>query len=1052
MRNSQKPNVPLELKRLKDFQRTTVELVHRRLWLDDDSTGRFLVADEVGLGKTMVARGVIAKGIQHLWGTRRGRRIDIVYICSNAQIARQNLQRLNVADYDLVQVDRLSMLPLVVGRLRDSRVNILSLTPGTSMAVSRGGGRVGERALLHHLLAAGLDNPRLLGHKRWIRFFRAGVGAQSYQQELGRVDPHQIDAAFARKFVAQLRRRAPGGSVLELATALAERLAHVRELSVHGVPEYLRDDWRPLIGRMRHEVASASVALLDPDLVLLDEFQKFRKYLRDGVPEDDPDRDAIELARTIFDHRGTKVLLLSATPYSMFTLPADPSGEDHEDDFVVTTAFLGGKELARRVQANQRIVRDIALGHGDPAVGNQHARAVEEDLRQVMCRTERLASTPDRDGMLTHINTVAPVPTIGDVRALGEAIRLAEQLGLAQDPFEFWRSAPYLANLMEGYELKRRLKIALAEPSPELERLLLRKGPHQLPWTRMKAYKTVDLGNAKLRVLWADLRSRSAHLVPWMPASLSYYESQGTFKKAAESGLTKRLVFSAWAVAPRAISTLLSYQAEQESTELTGYDSDHHQRLAWSRGTEERMGAMPVFALTHPFMRLAELGDPREVVAELGTVPASVEEVRTVVSERIQTELERLPAGPLSGPVDERWYWAAGLVMDDDRYAQLHRDHLMAMGSVDPDALYAAHVDEALATRHKVLRRFGRQPGDLLEVLTSLAIAGPGVCAMRALHRVTRKAKTRDPRVRAGAHAVGLAMRSFVYTREITQMISAQQPEEPSSWRAVLATCFGGNLQATLDEYAHVLLESEGLQGADDDKRLRTITGAVADALTLRAGTPRVDIFGRSAGGVVSRPRALRTHFAVRYGREQADEKTQSTETRLRDGFTSPFWPFVLASTSVGQEGLDFHTYCHAVVHWNLPHNPVDLEQREGRVHRYKGHAVRKNVAANHASSALDLSVRDPWSSMFESAHRETRAAGLDDIAPFWVYPRQGGATIERYVLANPLSRETARLAELQRTLAAYRLTLGQPRQDDLVHYVGDRPDLEWMLLDLSPR
>lgn len=49
---------------------------------------------------------------------------------------------------------------------------------------------------------------------------------------------------------------------------------------------------------------------------------------------------------------------------------------------------------------------------------------------------------------------------------------------------------------------------------------------------------------------------------------------------------------------------------------------------------------------------------------------------------------------------------------------------------------------------------------------------------------------------------------------------------------------------------------------------------------------------------------------------------------------------------SRSEEGLDFHRYCHAVVHWNLPSNPIDLEQREGRVHRYKGHAVRKNVAS----------------------------------------------------------------------------------------------------------
>lgn len=73
------------------------------------------------------------------------------------------------------------------------------------------------------------------------------------------------------------------------------------------------------------------------------------------------------------------------------------------------------------------------------------------------------------------------------------------------------------------------------------------------------------------------------------------------------------------------------------------------------------------------------------------------------------------------------------------------------------------------------------------------------------------------------------------------------------------------------------------------------------------------------------------------------------------------FWPFVLATTSVGQEGLDFHLYCHAVVHWNLPSNPVDMEQREGRVHRYKGYAVRKNLATACRSRALANGAPDPW-------------------------------------------------------------------------------------------
>ena len=72
-----RPDVEMELSRLKDFQRRTAEYVHRRLYLDEDRVRRFLVADEVGLGKTMVARGVIAQAIDHLWDDVD--RIDVVY-------------------------------------------------------------------------------------------------------------------------------------------------------------------------------------------------------------------------------------------------------------------------------------------------------------------------------------------------------------------------------------------------------------------------------------------------------------------------------------------------------------------------------------------------------------------------------------------------------------------------------------------------------------------------------------------------------------------------------------------------------------------------------------------------------------------------------------------------------------------------------------------------------------------------------------------------------------------------------------------------------------
>jgi hypothetical protein len=154
----------------------------------------------------------------------------------------------------------------------------------------------------------------------------------------------------------------------------------------------------------------------------------------------------------------------------------------------------------------------------------------------------------------------------------------------------------------------------------------------------------------------------------------------------------------------------------------------------------------------------------------------------------------------------------------------------------------------------------------------------------------------------------------------------------------------------------------------------------------------------------------------------------------------------VLATTSIGQEGLDFHTWCHAVVHWNLPSNPVDLEQREGRVHRYKGHAVRKNIALRYGLAALregwDKSG-DPWAHLFERAAR-ARPEGASELVPYWIFETEGGVCVERRVPLLPFSREVDQLRRLKRSLALYRLVFGQPRQEDLLtHLVGHMSEAE---------
>ena len=122
---------------LKDFQRETVDYAFRRLYVDEDRTSRFLVADEVGLGKTLVARGLIARAIEHLQD--HVERIDIVYVCSNGDIARQNIARLNVTGQDdFAFPPRITLLPQRLHELNApdpkgrAKVNFVSFTPGTS--------------------------------------------------------------------------------------------------------------------------------------------------------------------------------------------------------------------------------------------------------------------------------------------------------------------------------------------------------------------------------------------------------------------------------------------------------------------------------------------------------------------------------------------------------------------------------------------------------------------------------------------------------------------------------------------------------------------------------------------------------------------------------------------------------------------------------------------------------------------------------------------------------------------------------------------------------
>lgn len=278
--------------------------------------------------------------------------------------------------------------------------------------------------------------------------------------------------------------------------------------------------------------------------------------------------------------------------------------------------------------------------------------------------------------------------------------------------------------------------------------------------------------------------------------------------------------------------------------------------------------------------------------------------------------------------------------------------------------------------------------------------------------------------VRCAVH-VGEAFRTLFDRPEVMALLDQLMGTDRPYWQRVLDYCLDGDLQAVLDEYVHHLV---GNTNPASDEDLEELAKSVASAVAFGRG--RVEAFNPRNPDKSIR---FNTRFALRYGNARGAVLADEAGERAGDiqgAFNSPFWPFVLASTSVGQEGVDFHWWCHSLVHWNQPANVVDLEQREGRVHRFKGHAVRKNVAVAHRAEALRSHIADPWKAAFEAAEG-TRPSDMNDLWPSWVYP--GAAKVECWVPYMPMSTDVAKEQRLRRDRTLYRLAFGQPRQEDLL-------------------
>lgn len=1036
---------------LKPFQKRTVNHVIKRFYNGHDSTDRFLVADETGLGKSVVAAGVVARTIEHLETVDAVGRIDVVYMCSNVDLAKQNIARVNVTrQTDVIESGRLTLLPLELRRLNAppgentaKRVNFISLTPGTSFSEGQRLGNAEERAALYLMLEELLGERENRNEpKRFpgdlephvVELLRGTSGTRGFQwhvNRLKRMHPHGFDPSVREDF----RQRATDRGLMrriKKAFRSAEPTSELRK----GMPDLIRD--------LRAVMAEVGLKCLEPDLIILDEFQRFQDLLR--PPTADAELvNAAELARQFLEYDGAKLLLLSATPYKALTTGQDDAGEDHAKEFTELLGFLAHEEPTWMATLDKLLARRrrqlAAIEPGD------NAASVERHLKKYMCRTER--PQLGDDDMLRVIEMAPDDVRPADLRSLASLTRFSHAAGTG-NPLEYWKSVPYFANFLGEYQLGKALDRAAADGDGDLRAYAT--ATTTIDREKLTSFQRLEGDNAKYRSVERHMLDSGLWKLLWMPPSCPYSQPAGAYADV-DGGATKQVLFSAWNATPNSVSTLLSYEAERRIMTLPEEGAENTaeararfaQRLTW-RLRDGAPQAMSALALFVPHAELADLVDPLRLLKSGGGRPIEANELREQAEAILQKRLG--PEDADDGRTLWGHYYGAGKALPSawtrDRGAA--SDAIAAIASLasneSPSQALDTQAEQSNFMIHveRMLELSATGQGRWRGGLGELALNSPANCVYRALGRILPASFEKVEHWRAALFAAE-GLRTMFNRQDATVLLTSLYPDL-DYWQAVLRYCADGNLQSVLDEYVFQL-RSQQPRGAVTVNQLDEIAVGIRRALSLTAAT----LWAKDPAEE-SRGMALGTRFAVRYGGGRSEDGAAQRMPDVRAAFNSPFWPFVLTSTSVGQEGIDFHWWSHSVIHWNVPTNPVDFEQREGRVHRYMGHAVRKNVAATFQAEVLEDGPGNVWEKLFKRAeqHAASQPMGVREFTPYWVHP--GEYKIERRLLDHPLSRDVPRTQRMLSGLASYRLALGQARQDDLLETIRNH---DVRALDLRP-
>ena len=1029
---------------LKDFQQKTVD--HIIDMYVNKGTSRFLVSDEVGLGKTMIARGVLSK-LAEEYAKKGKTEFNAVYFCSNANIIMQNLRKLcfcnemkpdkkaSASDLRITMQSR-----TIYNQQKDAtsgvfRIHLIPLTPGTSIKISYSAGTNKERKLIFNVIGSILEDSGV--DKSTIDSFRDIM-------RHGTDDNDWDDDTYDTDYIIFMKNEI--NNLIGNTDCRFKSVEDFIDLIKSDDPVVFDDDEREFIasaksdddkskkinklkiGCLRHLFAQISLNMLKPDLVVMDEFQRFKDLLEAKLGS------STEMLMTRFiNGSDQKILLLSATPFKPFVSSDhidDSKEKDNTDDSDSLADFYSVIEFLKKeddyhsesLETHTNNLTKLKTGNlTDLEAVKQSAKDVSIELYDNICRTDRLS---DKDSLSIHANIdmnamktidkkdIGLYPDKADIIRFLEADKLAKYAETSL-PIDYSNSTPYILSfaLTSEYDFKKKIEEKI---KTDKEHRIIEFDPKQALWIDkniIDAKKAIPCKSAKLQKLMETVLpdDKKVEQLLWIPPSRPYYAPQGLFaeyydktKLKTASAPTKTIVFSRYRMVPRMIALMISYEAERRI----------------GNNKEPNTNDIRKLLLTYPSEFLSNVYKPSDSIGK------TIEEIRNDIKNEIGKKLKDF----IPPVCDEKYILLFALLLLDCNENSIPVN----------DNEYTDYLQKMIGKKQPVpsyIQDCNKSWDDLLiNDLADLAIASPAVCYHRMLNKYTLEPET--------AKAKNLAEKLVKYLSNpmSSSVLNTAYSGDQPFWKKVLNYCLDGNIQAVLDEYSHVISDSCN----KSDEKAKEVAEQMDAAMEYHSKSLKIDTMDNFEKRINKQKEddvKISYHYATSViendsSKDKDGEETSNPLVNKMNAFNSPFRPFVLASTSIGQEGLDFHKYCRRLVHWNLPANPIDLEQREGRIDRYKNLAIRQNIAVNFGSDEELYNTHDVWTEMFDKAN-QNKPEGCSDLIPYWVLwdddRFKSGVKIESLYPLFKFSKEVELYKRLDYLKTICRIAMGQSDQEELL-------------------